>query len=223
MEQLTGVIKLDLQSLTHDIEGLEEFVSRNKSGQAQSDSHTERVVNTLRSDVLNATKSFAEVLQLRSQSLKVQSDRKKQFSSGRTLTTQRSRPNFAHIQANPHVSNFDEENHPLLSLQSQALQELEQKDLSNEYLESRAEAVEQIEQTIQELGQMYQKLATIVAMQGETAIRIDDNVTTALDHVTGGHRELLKMMDSVTSNRWLILKVFVTLILFAIFFIIFVA
>jgi syntaxin 5 len=85
MEQLTGVIKMDLQSLSQDIDGLQEFVKRNKSGQAQSDEHTDRVVNNLRSEVLNATKSFAEVLQLRSKNLKATSDRRKQFSSGRTL------------------------------------------------------------------------------------------------------------------------------------------
>lgn len=103
------------------------------------------------------------------------------------------------------------------------MQELEQKDQSNQYLESRAEAVEQIEQTIHELGHMYQKLATIVSMQNEMAIRIDADMESALDNVNRGHSELLKMFESVSSNRWLILKVFVALILFAIFFIIFVA
>jgi syntaxin 5 len=130
---------------------------------------------------------------------------------------------FANYEAAPHLANSSDENNPLLSFQNQALQELEQKDQSSEYLESRAEAVEQIESTIQELGQMYHKLATIVSMHGEMAIRIDSDMDTALDNVNRGHSELLKMMESVSANRWLILKVFVTLILFAIFFIIFVA
>jgi syntaxin 5 len=122
------------------------------------------------------------------------------------------------------AADLEEEAEPLFAAQQRLVSaELEQKDLSVDYLQGRQEAVEQIESTIQELGQMYQKLATIVSMQNETAIRIDSDMDTALDNVNKGQAELQKLFESVSSNRWLILKVFVTLILFAIFFIIFVA
>lgn len=65
-EQMTTIIKHDLQALTQDIDSLQQFVHRNKSGKTQTDAHSENVVNTLKSEVANATKNFAEILQIRS-------------------------------------------------------------------------------------------------------------------------------------------------------------
>ncbi len=42
-------------------------------------------------------------------------------------------------------------------------------------------------------------------------------------NVEAGHGELLKYFQSVTSNRWLMVKVFGVLIFFFIFFVIFMA
>lgn len=44
---------------------------------------------------------------------------------------------------------------------------------SDQYLGQRATAIESIESTIQELGQIFTQLATMVAQQGETVQRID--------------------------------------------------
>lgn len=43
----------------------------------------------------------------------------------------------------------------------------------DQYLGQRATAIESIESTIQELGQIFTQLATMVAQQGETVQRID--------------------------------------------------
>lgn len=43
----------------------------------------------------------------------------------------------------------------------------------DQYLGQRASAIESIESTIQELGQIFTQLATMVAQQGETVQRID--------------------------------------------------
>lgn len=214
IERLTFDIKADLQSLTVDIDKLEEYMISHLSGNKQTDVHTQNVISTLKSEVANTTKEFAQVLQLRSKNLKLQSDRRKQYSSGKSLS-HRPRPQFT-------LGNSSEERTPLMQ-QSALAQGLESKDMSSEYLENRAEAVENIERTIQELGQMYQRLATIVSMQNEMAIRIDADMELALDNVNKGHSELLRLFENVSSNRWLILKVFATLILFAILFILFVA
>jgi len=216
------VIKQDLQSLSADLDTLQDYVIRNRSGKSQTDSHSDNIVMTLKGEIANTTKQFAEVLQVRSSVLKQQSDRRKQFSTAKTMAPRTQRPRFAAAAAMD-----PEESQPLMhdeySNGSSAMMELEQKDMSNEYLESRAEAVEQIEKTIHELSQMYQRLATIVSMQGETVLRIDADMESAVDNVNRGHAELLKFYETASNNRWLILKVFLTLILFAIFFIVFVA
>ena len=50
------------------------------------------------------------------------------------------------------------------------------------YLASRAEALQNVERTIVELGTIFTQLATMVAEQGELAIRIDENVDVRTPH-----------------------------------------
>lgn len=84
----------------------------------------------------------------------------------------------------------------------------------NNYMQQRSTAIESIESTISELGQIFSQLAHMVAEQRETVQRIDDNVMEVVDNVGGAQRELLKYYASVSSNRWLMLKIFGVLIVF---------
>lgn len=84
----------------------------------------------------------------------------------------------------------------------------------NNYMQQRSTAIESIESTISELGQIFSQLAHMVAEQRETVQRIDDNVMDVVDNVGGAQRELLRYYASVTSNRWLMLKIFGVLIVF---------
>ncbi|PWZ01408.1 putative syntaxin [Testicularia cyperi] len=87
------------------------------------------------------------------------------------------------------------------------------------YMQQRSTAIESIESTISELGQIFSQLAHMVAEQRETVQRIDDNVMEVVDNVGGAQRELLKYYASVSSNRWLMLKIFGVLIVFFLLFI----
>ena len=62
-----------------------------------------------------------------------------------------------------------------------------------------------------------------VQEQGELAIRIDENVDDTLANVDSAQAQLLKYLNSISSNRWLIMKVFFVLMLFLIIFVVFVA
>lgn len=75
-------------------------------------------------------------------------------------------------------------------------------------MQQRSTAIESIESTISELGQIFSQLAHMVAEQRETVQRIDDNILDVADNVSGAQRELLKYYNSVASNRWLMLKIF---------------
>ena len=77
-----------------------------------------------------------------------------------------------------------------------------------------------VEQTIVELGTMFQQLATMIKEQEEQIQRIDANVDDVDMNVSEAHSELLKYFQSVTSNRWLMIKVFGVLIIFFIVFIV---
>jgi syntaxin 5 len=62
-----------------------------------------------------------------------------------------------------------------------------------------------------------------VQEQGELAIRIDENVDDTLANVDSAQAQLLKYLNSISSNRWLIMKIFFVLMMFLIVFIVFVA
>lgn len=70
---------------------------------------------------------------------------------------------------------------------------------------------------------MSRRLNELVLVQEEMATRIDANVSESLIHVEDGHKELLGVLDGLSSNQWLILKVFAVLIVFAVFFVGFIA
>jgi syntaxin 5 len=67
---------------------------------------------------------------------------------------------------------------------------------------------------------MFNQLATMIKEQEEQITRIDSNVDDVDMNVSMAHSELLKYFQSVTSNRWLMIKVFGVLIVFFIFFIV---
>jgi syntaxin 5 len=48
----------------------------------------------------------------------------------------------------------------------------------------------------------------MVAEQRETVQRIDADTTDIADNISGAQRELLKYYASISSNRWLMIKVF---------------
>ncbi len=54
----------------------------------------------------------------------------------------------------------------------------------------------------------------MVAEQRETVQRIDADTVDIASNVSGAQRELLKYYASISSNRWLMLKVFGVLIVF---------
>lgn len=53
--------------------------------------------------------------------------------------------------------------------------------------------------------------------------RIDDNMDESLANVEGARSSLLRYLNQISSNRWLMIKIFAILIFFLIFFIFFVA
>ncbi|KAI7989012.1 Syntaxin-32 [Camellia lanceoleosa] len=65
----------------------------------------------------------------------------------------------------------DRESQPLLQ-QQQHQQQQQMVPLQDSYMQSRAEALHNVESTIHELGNIFTQLATMVSQQGELAIRL---------------------------------------------------
>jgi len=92
---------------------------------------------------------------------------------------------------------------------------------SQSYLDQRSSAIDSIESTIAELGQIYQNFTHILAGQRETVQRIDDNIMDVEMNVTGAQDYLMKYYKSISSNRWLILKILAVVLIFFFIFVVF--
>lgn len=117
---------------------------------------------------------------------------------------------------------FDDQSHISIdfSQQQQTLM-MEQEPLlgsDSRTLRARNNALGAIETTINELGTIYQQLAHLVAEQGETVQRIDFNIEDMNINVLSGQNQLARYLRRVSSNRFLIAKLFAALIFFIIVF-----
>jgi len=227
INKLTSKVKSDINSLNKEIDVLHRWVLENPTRGRQSSQNSNAIVQNLQLELAGATKNFTEILQLRTQNMKDQNSRRKEFgSTNRGSIRQRNGAGLSgRLLDEQELSSLDGE-----ALDAPLLQEpdLEQqqavvsRNMHDEYLNQRTAAVENIERTIVELGQMYQRLVTIVSIQEEVTLRIDENMDTALHHVKEGGKELEKYLYNYSNSQWLILKIFFVLLIFIVFFIVFI-
>lgn len=235
IQHLTYVIKQDIGALNQQIGQLQEMSKAQKyeNGRIKhKQSHSNSVVVALQSKLATMSNDFKSVLEVRTESMKQQKNRRDHFSQspissslppkalngrgGGSVLLQDEE--LSQGRASTTVIDMDvtaRDNHPL-----QTMQLLDEQD---SYLQSRADTMQSIEQTIVELGGIFQQLAHMVKEQEETVQRIDANVEETQLNVEAAHGEILKYFQSVTSNRWLMIKVFGVLIVFFIVFVVFVA
>lgn len=109
-------------------------------------------------------------------------------------------------------SNYN--NGEYLTIPDQTRQMLLMEQQDNQYLQERNAAVDLIESSINEVGNLFQQLTTMISEQGEVVQRIDQNVEDISFNISGAQRELLKYYAHILSNRWLFLKIFGVLIVF---------
>ncbi|MBA0574441.1 hypothetical protein Golob_001646 [Gossypium lobatum] len=245
IQELTAVIKQDITALNSAVVDLQLFCNSKNEGGVSSDtsSHSTTVVDDLKNRLMSATKEFKDVLTMRTENLKVHENRRQLFSSTaskdspnpfirqRPLATKSAAgasnnlPQWANGSASSSQlfprKQVDAESQPLLQQQQQHQQQMV--PLQDSYMQSRAEALQNVESTIHELGTIFNQLATLVSQQGEIAIRIDENMDDTLSNVEGAQGALLKYLNSISSNRWLMMKIFFVLIFFLMVFLFFVA
>lgn len=250
IQELTAVIKQDITALNSAVVDLQVLCnSQNESGNISKDttSHSTTVVDSLKNRLMSTTKEFKEVLTMRTENLKTHQNRRQLFSSSaskessnpfvrqrplgsRTATNPSKPPPPAFLNASTSSAQLfpkdQMDGEPSSSPSQPLLQQQQQQQmvpLQDSYMQSRAEALQNVESTIHELGNIFQQLATMVSQQGEIAIRIDENMDDTLANVEGAQGQLLKYLNGISSNRWLMIKIFFVLVIFLMFFLFFVA
>ncbi|XP_075902877.1 syntaxin-5a isoform X1 [Nelusetta ayraudi] len=252
IEELTYIIKQDINSLNKQIAQLQDLVrSRGAPGGRHIQSHSNTIVVSLQSKLAVMSNDFKSVLEVRTENLKQQRSRREQFSQPPVSTSPLMANNFRSRKKGaqePHAAReqrYDYQgNAPSNLKESSVLMQDESRsmgdavidmgsqgnplqlqliDEQDSYIQSRADTMQNIESTIVELGSIFQQLAHMVKEQEETVQRIDANVEDTQLNVEAAHTEILKYFQSVSSNRWLMIKIFLVLVVFFIVFVVFFA
>ncbi|XVE63574.1 hypothetical protein DITRI_Ditri07aG0031000 [Diplodiscus trichospermus] len=191
IQELTSVIKQDITALNSAVVDLQLFCNSRNEGGVSSDtsSHSTTVVDDLKNRLMSATKEFKDVLTRRTENLKVHENRRQLFSSTASKDSPnpfvRQRPLAVKAVAGasnnlPQWANGSASSSQLFPRkqvdgESQLLfhhqQQQQMVPLQDSYMRSRAEALQNVESTIHELGTIFNQLATLVSQQGEIAIR----------------------------------------------------
>jgi len=244
ISELTHWIKQDIAKINKEIASLQAYVraQQSQAGQGrakQVEEHNSNVVMMLQSKLVSTSMSFKDVLELRTQNMKETKDRTEQFMYSTAQSANQAPSNsllFApQRDGTPRPDNKGKgravQDGDVLALDigsaeegtaqngGDAFMQMQVMEQQDTYIQSRSTAIESIESTIAELGQIFTQLATMVAEQRETVQRIDADTVDIASNVSGAQRELLKVLSRVSSNRWLMLKVFGVLIVFFLVFI----
>lgn len=217
INELTFIIKQDLSSLNQQISGLQQLTRQQHPKADQLGEHNKNVVFMLQGKLTDVSANFKDVLELRTKNIQASRSRTENFIS---TVSQHAQPTIQQ-SASP-LYGTPSRGTPIpagdtLSLNpvgDQQMLLMEEAQPQNTYIQQRGEAIEAIEKTIGELGSIFGQLAQMVSEQSEQIERIDANTEDVVDNVQGAQKELLKYWSRVSSNRWLIAKMFGVLMIF---------
>ncbi|KAA8913104.1 syntaxin 5 [Sphaerosporella brunnea] len=213
--ELTYVIKQDLSRLNQHISALQNYVRAQRHSSSTAE-HSNNVVVMLQGKLADVSVGFKEVLEVRTRNIQASRARTEKFVSG---VRPQGPPQSSLSAQSPLYTTQDtpRRDGELLTLDGPPTQQqlaLMEEGGQGSYIAARGEAIEAIERTIAELGGIFGQLAQMVGEQREIIQRIDHETEDVVNNVEGGQRELLKYFSRVSSNRWLLLKMFGVLMIF---------
>ncbi|KAF3941329.1 Syntaxin-32 [Dactylella cylindrospora] len=224
--ELTYIIKQDLSQINQSISALQALNKANPPAQQQVGEHSKNVVVMLQGKLADVSVGFKEVLEVRTKNIQKGRERTENFVSsvrggvndqGMRQRSQNLTKSHSPLYATPSRTPMPQSDllslEPSMDQQQQALL-LEEQPSDQSYLNSRSDAIAAIESTIHELGGIFAQLAEMVSQQSEMIQRIDANTEDVVSNVSGAQRELLKYWGRVSSNRWLVVKMFGILMIF---------
>ncbi|GAM20070.1 hypothetical protein SAMD00019534_032450 [Acytostelium subglobosum LB1] len=239
IEELTFIIKQDIQNLNKEISTLGQLSKQSRNNK-QTEEHSETVVGFLNLKLVNTTKEFKDILEVRTENLKTQQEKKQKFSysfnnnnNGNGNNSSHMTPLLQDVDSGSATSNnksSSEMRHRDSALYKYQDDQGTGGDLeiampmsvqTHDYSQSRLRTAETISSTIHQLETIFHQLANLVQVQGEVIERIDSNIDDSLLNIGRGHDSLLKTLTDISSNRSLIFKIFLVLIIFIVIFVVF--
>jgi len=240
ISELTHIIKQDIDGLKRSLISLENTSKAIPTGGRKDVANqTKAQIKELTSRIGTASKSFLNVMELRRDNIKIQNERREQFQGSSSIGPEGIRKRnqnqtgmafqaFDDLNQNSVLARDEQRAQSSTAIDQNAAYGAMQQDQQllqqeNNYAQERAQNMDNIESAIVEIGQVMRQLGNMVAEQQETVMRIDSNIESAELSIENAHSEILKYFQSVTNNRWLMVKVFGTLVIFFIIFIVFFA
>jgi len=207
IDEYTFSITQDITRLQQKIEHLETIVTGQSSPNKQISRHSSTIINSLNSSLLDTTKQFKTALELRTQNLKSQQERRERFSGNRSSApTPVFQPSFDMFDDD---GGFSQEGSEVI-IPIPLMQTYDEDSL----IMQRVDQVRDIEGQIRNVHSIFTKLAELVMIQGEKIRRIEDKMDETIEYSDQAHKSLLKAWDNISSDRRLILKVFAVVITF---------
>uniref|UniRef100_A0AC34FRA3 t-SNARE coiled-coil homology domain-containing protein n=1 Tax=Panagrolaimus sp. ES5 TaxID=591445 RepID=A0AC34FRA3_9BILA len=224
IERLSKDVQEDIKGLNNQIDELNNIVKQQHSSN-QVNNHSKLVVVGLQSKLASVGQNFKSVLDLRTQNLKAKKGKREKYCQAEPVPSSmpKSRSNVL-FNDDASASRGTENGGANFVLEMDQMQvQSPLLDNTDSYYRDRLGAMENIESSITQLGQIFSQLAHLVQEQGEMITRIDSNVEATSMNVEAAHTELLRYFNNISKNRWLIIKVFGVLMAFIVFFIVFMA
>jgi len=215
IQDLTSVVNQNIKNINGQIASLQEQKSFNGKKSKHAETHSETVLETLKSKMKIATKTFTQVLETRTENLKSQQKERENFMGSQSSNFgKRTAESPLYKPTSSFMSEGDGSEVAIAMPQTALLTQ-------ERYINSRLDAVTMIERTITELQGIFQQLAPLVVEQGEMIQRIDENVDNTAVNIDNAQTQLLSYLSSVSNNRWLVAKIFLVLFVFIIIFVVF--
>jgi len=212
IDEYTFGIKQDITSLQQKIQKLEHMVKGESASNAHCGKHSATIINALNSTLLDTTKKFGETLKLRTNNLKEQEERRERVTGHRSLTPFKVQPVFDIYDEDKMGPSGD----VVIPMSMQY-------DDNQSLVIQRVDQVREIEKEINQVQQIFMKLAELVSIHGEKIRRIEDKMDETLVHGEAAHSSLLQVYEGLSSNRRLILKSFGVVMFFILVWILFFA
>ncbi|ETO73716.1 hypothetical protein, variant [Phytophthora nicotianae P1976] len=190
INELAALVKKDITDINMQLDNLQEYINskRQSAPSRQAAKHSDAIVSLMKSDLMATTRGFKDILEVRQDNMKLQQSRRARYGKtassalGKPLAFKAPQPprsnnshtgslqevNLSNTLPRPGVSTGDNtEIQPLITTMTQEQIVAEQQN----YTESRAEAVSQIESHIVDIGQLFGRLSTLIHEQGDLVRR----------------------------------------------------
>ena len=147
-----------------------QFVAGQQSKNKQANDFSSQIIVSLQSKLASTSTSFKDILEIRTQNMKAQKDRREQFSINPAPLSKglaAANSTSALYRRGNGSPGGDREEFVAIDMGGAQAQSLELVQQQDTYSESRHEEIRNIESTINQLGGIFQQLATLIAQQGE--------------------------------------------------------